>query len=87
MRWAELDGPDSELLCCRLPQLPLLGTGRGPGPGGRHPQRSGSHQHCVSKDTRLWGSHRPGSASWLCDLEQVLGLSGPLLKWECGLPS
>lgn len=52
-RWSGLDGSDSELLCCRLPQLPLLRTGRGPGPRGRHPQRPGAHQHCVSKRARL----------------------------------
>lgn len=39
----------------RLPQLALLGTVRGPGPWGRHPQRPCSHQRCVSKGPGLWG--------------------------------
>lgn len=37
----------------RFPQLSLLGTISGSGPRGRHPQRPGSHQHCVSKETGM----------------------------------
>lgn len=70
-----------KLLFYRFPQLSLLGTICGSGPRGRHPQRPGSHQHCVSKED--WH----GLAAWLCDVDHMLGLSGPLLWLGCGCNS
>lgn len=55
---------DLELLPHRLPQLPLLGTVYGPGPRGRHRQRPGFHQHCVSKGAGLGGIRQ----AWICTL-------------------
>lgn len=60
----EMSPSNSELLPHRLPQLPLLRTVCGPGPRGGHPQRPGSHQHCVSKGAGLGGVRQ----AWICTL-------------------
>lgn len=82
-----LDESDSKLLCCRLPQLPLLGTVHGPGPRGRHPQRPGAHQHCVSKEAGPWGHIDLELHLGCVTLNKHFGLSGLLLKWERRLTS
>lgn len=83
----EMSPSNSELLPHRLPQLPLLRTVCGPGPRGGHPQRPGSHQHCVSKGAGLGGGQtgldlHPGCAT----LGQCLASLGFCLRGSVGLP-